>query len=69
MIIFELFLNYSEDYYEINALYHVLAGKMDEFDQAVKEVLQFYPAKPFGAGAEGQAETNGIPESQQQFLM
>lgn len=37
-----LSLGVSEDFYEIRALYHVEQNEMDNFEQAIKDVLQFY---------------------------
>lgn len=53
---------FAEDYYELGALYYMIQGDLDQFDQAIKEVEAFYETQQDSTGARAF-------KSQQQYLM
>jgi hypothetical protein len=57
----QLFCYFEEDYYELNALYYVKEGDLEQFGQAIKECESFYETQ--------QSATGGALKSEQQYLM
>lgn len=58
----ETTLTIYKDYYELGALYYMIQGDLDQFDQAIKEVEAFYETQQDSTGARAF-------KSQQQYLM